>query len=523
MNEVGIALVWCAVQVTLIGLLAAAIYTVARRIGPAAGSLVVITSLLVIVALSALALSPWPHWPVALSAASPDRQSAQAQREATPAATDGSDNATSAGRAGSEQAAGPPDLPEASQATPTAVFWQALLDELSTVSAESEAPQRQWTTIAAILFLVAVGAGFLWVLIGLVAVRSCRLRSRPVRDAGLLELVDLLSAELGCRRPIEVRQTQGLVTATTFGWRRPVVLLPAEWTNWTQAERRAVLAHEIAHIRHHDFLACLGGQLGLALHFYHPLVHWLTGRLRLEQELAADATAATLAGGRGSYLKTLAEIALRQEDRFVAWPARTFLPTRNTFLRRIQMLRHSKQRSTSLSLAARVLTVGTLVLLGLIVSGLRSPARDPAALAGEAPQADTARAVENTPLDLSLVSTEAVGLVSIRPGEILRRPDFRKLAGLLNKEIEHEMDLPLEKIEEITWVGLAFAPPAGTPARPWTPFDAFVAWVLPFDAGYLIVRTSDPKDSRSTTELVTKNPRRQRFGEQTYYLSRATT
>ena len=133
--------------------------------------------------------------------------------------------------------------------------------------------------------------------------------------ANLLELVDALRAELGCQRPVEARQSDDLATAATIGWRRPVVLLPADWTTWTADQRRAVLAHEIAHARSHDFLALLFGQLGLVLHFYHPLLHWLMGRLRLEQELAADAAAASVSGGQRQYLATIAELALRQQDR----------------------------------------------------------------------------------------------------------------------------------------------------------------------------------------------------------------
>ena len=70
------------------------------------------------------------------------------------------------------------------------------------------------------------------------------------------------------------------------------MLLPADWRSWTPDQRRAVLAHEIVHARSQDSVALLFGQLGLMLHCYHPLLHWLMGRLRLEQELAADAAAA---------------------------------------------------------------------------------------------------------------------------------------------------------------------------------------------------------------------------------------
>src|SRR5258708_36844007 len=102
-----------------------------------------------------------------------------------------------------------------------------------------------------------------------------------------------------------------------------------------------VLAHEIAHIARHDFATLIAAQVAVVLHFYHPLVHWLAARLRLEQELAADAAAARLTGGQRTYLTTLAGMALRQSDCPLAWPARTFLPTPGTFMRGIEIGRAS--------------------------------------------------------------------------------------------------------------------------------------------------------------------------------------
>ena len=41
MNEIGITLTWCAIQVTLVSLVVAGLYVAARRFGPSAGSLIV--------------------------------------------------------------------------------------------------------------------------------------------------------------------------------------------------------------------------------------------------------------------------------------------------------------------------------------------------------------------------------------------------------------------------------------------------------------------------------------------------
>ena len=136
-----------------------------------------------------------------------------------------------------------------------------------------------------------------------------------------------------------------------------------------------MLAHELAHVCRGDFLTGLVAQLSLTLHFYNPLAHWLAARLRLEQELAADAWGARLSGGKQSYLATLAQMALRRDSRALTWPARAFLPSRGTFVRRIEMLRNTSQiRHAPLPTVARLLTVGVLSVLGLLVAGLRGPA-----------------------------------------------------------------------------------------------------------------------------------------------------
>ena len=205
----------------------------------------------------------------------------------------------------------------------------------------------------------------------------------------------MLCAELSCLRAVEIRQCDELTSAATIGWRQPVLLLPGDWKNWTAEQRRAVLAHEIAHVRGRDFLALLFGQLGLALHFYHPLLHWLTNRMRLEQELAADAAAARISGGQRQYLTTIAELALHQTERPLFWPARTFLPTQNTFLRRIAMLRNTKIRFERLSPYSRLIAVGTVLLCGFAVSGLRGPVSQGRVLADDAQgNQSVAKAVE---------------------------------------------------------------------------------------------------------------------------------
>lgn len=433
MNSIGIALVWCVVQVTLLGLLASGLYLLVRRLRPAAAASVVLTGLVTVVILSLLALSPWPRWTMHPSpplstdfrSVPGDVQGASANYSSFPpnlrSAPGEAQGVRENGTQGDASPAGP---------SSASLLWQTLLDELARPPAAFPANAWRWPAVVAMLLLATMACGLGWLALGIVAVHWQRLGSRPVLDTELLELVEVLRAELGCRRPVEVFQSDDLATAATVGWRKPVLLLPADWTAWTTDQRRAVLAHEIAHARSQDFLALLFGQLGLVLHFYNPVLHWLMNRLRLEQELAADAAAASISGGQRQYLTTIAELALHQQGRPLVWPARAFLPTQTTFLRRIAMLRDSKLRLGRLSLLARASTIVAVLMCGLLVAGLRGSGGPARALADDGAKPAGAAAADES-IDTTFLSEKTRAMIIMRPAAIFVGPEMERLAKLL--------------------------------------------------------------------------------------------
>lgn len=74
----------------------------------------------------------------------------------------------------------------------------------------------------------------------------------------------------------------------TFGFFRPIILLPADASEWPATLRRHVVLHEIAHIRRHDFAAQLFARCVLALFWWQPLAWHAWRRLMAEREIAAD-------------------------------------------------------------------------------------------------------------------------------------------------------------------------------------------------------------------------------------------
>ncbi len=473
MNALGVELLWLALQISVLCALATAVHLVARRGSPSSGATASLTGLVLVAALSLAAASPWPRWEIG---------------EATPANNDASFAGIS--RASAGNGSGNASVSEASPGIRkgdasglfSGDFVEAFLSEfqeqLQQPASQPVAQGLSWSGWLAIVFLTGVGIGSVRLILGLLSVRKLKMSSRFISDPTMEGILDELCAEFECTAPVRLVETGEVVSAATIGWRKPLILLPLDWSTWTDQERRSVLAHEIAHIRHNDFFCWLCAQAGLLLHFYHPLVHWLANRLRLEQELAADALAARHSGGAQPYLTTLAELALRQPERPVAWPARTFLPTRGTLLKRIEMLRDNSTRRFVPSRWRRGAVIFTMLVAGLFLSGIRQPAgteavaqdtvRDAKRKAAAQQQkaraqaqvaqarADVAAQVEAArPFDLKLVPPTTSLMVAVRPGSIVQDRNLKPMLPLIG-QLTAQVGLDLANIEQFLMVGFPY-------------------------------------------------------------------
>lgn len=452
MNALGLLLVGSIAHATAFAVLGIVAYLALRRWGPAAGALAAGSSLGIMAAVAIVVMSPWPRWWTLRL----NRPAESAPMIAAAEAASGQSPSTVDALAGHNE---PPEAPHIPAATPAPNLLALVIDELRRPSAAPTNRSWSWREWLALSFLAGASLGLGRLGIGLLGIARLRARSRPVDDPELDDLLQLLRAELSCTRPVELRELDELTTPATIGWRHPVLLLPAEWRSWDLDERRAVLAHEMAHVRRGDFAAGVAAQLALALQFHHPLAHWLASRLRLEQELAADAWGARLTGGKPSYLATLARMALRRDGRAISWPARAFLPSHGTFVRRIEMLKnHGPIRHVTLSLTARVLMVAALVASGLLVAGLRGPLGDSPAMAQEQPAAADA-AVAPGSYNLAFVPDDARLLIAVRPGNLLHRREVRSLLDSMLQGPVSADKLPV-KPEEIEQAILFWGPDA---------------------------------------------------------------
>jgi hypothetical protein len=126
-----------------------------------------------------------------------------------------------------------------------------------------------------------------------------------------------MAAQFGITRSVRLRVVDALASPVTAGWWRPVVLVPAALIARMPTDLlEALLAHELAHVRRHDYLVNLLQSAVEVLLFYHPTVWWLSSRVRAEREQVADDLAATALGEP----RRLA-VALSELDRFQLSPS----------------------------------------------------------------------------------------------------------------------------------------------------------------------------------------------------------
>ncbi len=128
-----------------------------------------------------------------------------------------------------------------------------------------------------------------------------------------LELFDELRGRLKVRQTVRLGISKAVAVPVTFGWLRPVVLLPEAARGWEDAQLREALLHELAHVRRHDWPLQMIARAARALHWFNPLVWLLSRRLLLEAELACDDQVLRAGTGPAGYAGRL--VALAREVR----------------------------------------------------------------------------------------------------------------------------------------------------------------------------------------------------------------
>ncbi len=89
-------------------------------------------------------------------------------------------------------------------------------------------------------------------------------------------------------RRANVRLSDKIIVPMVWGFLRPVILLPVDAEHWQTDRLRAVLLHELAHIKRWDWVVQTIAQTTCAVYWFNPPVWFAAYRVRIEVEQACD-------------------------------------------------------------------------------------------------------------------------------------------------------------------------------------------------------------------------------------------
>jgi beta-lactamase regulating signal transducer with metallopeptidase domain len=153
--------------------------------------------------------------------------------------------------------------------------------------------------VGVLVFSLRAAGG--WLLVNRLRRRS----TTPAPETWQNSLAEL-AQRLRVSRPVRLCESAIAEVPAVIGWLRPVILVPVgTLTGLNAAQIEAVLAHELAHIRRHDYLVNLLQTAVETLLFYHPGVWWVSRRIRVEREHCCDDLAVVACGDVVLYARAL--------------------------------------------------------------------------------------------------------------------------------------------------------------------------------------------------------------------------
>jgi TonB family protein len=249
----------------------------------------------------------------------------------------------------------------------------------------------RWPDMVLIAIAFGIACRFAWTALGVVRLRRLRNAGVRVDDDGI---VDELQHAIGVRA--EMRWVTKLWQPVTFGFRRPIVLLPESLRGQPADVQRAVIAHELLHVRRRDWPWLVGEELLRGALWFHPAIWWLISRVQLAREAVVDELSVLATGDRRAYLEALLTFA---EDRSLSG-ATAFARRRHLFYR---LLLISKEGSMS---SIRVVVSCAVLLVALAAGGWSAVSAFPLLTVRPAPAAsvqDPAAAAQRTKAPRRLV------------------------------------------------------------------------------------------------------------------------
>jgi beta-lactamase regulating signal transducer with metallopeptidase domain len=159
-----------------------------------------------------------------------------------------------------------------------------------------------------LLWLVGVTLLSIRLVVSWSRIKKLALSAAPASETWQRTLARLADA-LALQRGVAILESAAVEVPTVIGWLKPLILLPLSTISALKPEEiEMLLAHELAHIRRHDFFVNLMQTAIETLMFYHPAVWWMSHRIRVEREHCCDDMAIETCGSALRYARALTHL-----------------------------------------------------------------------------------------------------------------------------------------------------------------------------------------------------------------------
>ena len=209
-----------------------------------------------------------------------------------------------------------------------------------------------------ILMIVAAGivARLLWLGLGLIRLRA--IVARTTADASLAAIAGDLMTLLGVAA--DVRLSDDLDGPATVGVGRPLVLIPRSVLGMSAAVQRAILCHELLHVKRRDWVQTIAEEIWRSILWFHPHARLIAAKLSLSREMVVDEQTILITRDRRAYAEALLAFSNPQPHVIGVTP---FIG-RRTLSQRISLI----AEEGSMSRSRRALSKATLALAACIAT-----------------------------------------------------------------------------------------------------------------------------------------------------------
>ena len=225
--------------------------------------------------------------------------------------------------------------------------------------------------LAVTIWLVGAFPGLGVLLVGLARLRWLRASSIRVTDGPWHRLCADLSWSCGLNRGVDLLLGPRPGLVATWGWRRPVVMLPASASDWSAERMRVVLLHELAHARRGDWLLQLAAEALRCAWWFNPLAWLVRARLRRESEHAADDLVLARGVPAATCATHLVELAREVRKHRRTWLPAPAMARPSNLARRVSAMLNPRTNRRPMTRFARFGSLGVLVPVSIVVAGLQ--------------------------------------------------------------------------------------------------------------------------------------------------------